>query len=102
LPNTCPLYFNKYKRLEPSASCVCIWVSPCVVIQSRSHQPPVIGVLDIAHPAENQSWGAVSSTYWYIALQATNYKTLRNIDILSITNYMTLPWTRFKNTKSST
>ena len=32
LPLACTSLFNKYQRLEPSASCVCIWVSPCVVI----------------------------------------------------------------------
>ncbi|CDQ70574.1 unnamed protein product [Oncorhynchus mykiss] len=32
LPLACPLSINKYQQLEPTSSCVCIWVSSCVVI----------------------------------------------------------------------
>ena len=38
LPTT--FWINKHLRLQPSASCVCIWVSPCALIERTGHDRP--------------------------------------------------------------
>ncbi|XP_036812353.1 cadherin-related family member 1 [Oncorhynchus mykiss] len=40
LPIACPLSFNKYQRLKPFVSFVCIWVSPCTEIYTLNGTDP--------------------------------------------------------------